>query len=39
MENFNVVYPHISSFYKHVIKNIRILHECKESKDADKIMK
>jgi hypothetical protein len=39
MEKFDVVYPHISSFYKNVTKNIKIFHECKESKDVDMIMK
>jgi hypothetical protein len=39
MQNLNVVYPKKSSFNKCVIKNIRILHECKESKDANRMMR
>jgi len=39
MQNLNVVYVEMSSFNKCVIKNIGILHECKESRDADRMMK
>jgi hypothetical protein len=39
MQIFNVVYQENSSFNKYIIKNIEILHECKESRDVDKMMK
>lgn len=32
MENFNVVYPHISSFYKHVIKKLEYYMNAKSQK-------
>jgi hypothetical protein len=35
MQIFNVV----ASFNKSIIKNIGILHECKESRDVDRMMK
>ncbi len=39
MQNLNVVYLEISYFNKCVIKDIGILHECKESKDVHRMMK
>jgi len=39
MQNLNVVYLEISYFYKCVIKDNGILHECEESKDVDRMMK
>jgi hypothetical protein len=37
-ENFEQVYPSLSTFDKEIIKKINILHVCKESKDADRLM-
>jgi hypothetical protein len=39
MQNLNVVYLEFSYFNKCVIIDIGILHECKESKDVDRMMK
>jgi hypothetical protein len=39
MQIINVVYQKVSSFKKSIIKNIGILHECKESRDVDRMMK
>jgi len=39
MQNLNVFYLEISYFNKCVTKDIGILHECKESRDVDKMMK
>jgi hypothetical protein len=38
-ENFEQLYPLLSTFDKKIIKNINISHECKESRDADRLMR
>jgi hypothetical protein len=37
-ENFEQLYPSLSRFDKEIIKNINILYECKELRDADRLM-
>lgn len=39
MKFLNFVYQKVPSFNKSLIKNIGILHECKEPKDVDRMMK
>jgi hypothetical protein len=36
-ENFEQLYPLLSTFDKDIIKNINISHEYKESRDADRL--
>jgi hypothetical protein len=37
-ENFEQLYHSLFRFDKEIIKNINILHECKESRDVDRFM-
>jgi hypothetical protein len=37
-KNFEQLYPLLSTFDKEIIKNINISYECKESRDADRLM-
>jgi hypothetical protein len=36
--NLNKLYPNFSNSAKMVIKNVNILHECKESRDVDQLL-
>jgi hypothetical protein len=35
----NESFSKFSNFTKHIIKNIKILHECKNSRDANKLLR